>query len=89
MSPIVFPSPVPGASSSSLLVTEASTAPAVRSQTSLTCQAACTGTIRWFGGQSTSGSIVSVSVGGVVSRTTSDVAQVATLPEASVAVKVT
>ena len=89
MSPVVLPSPLPGASSGSLLVTEAKVTAAAGSQTSLTCHAACTGTIRWFGGQSVVGLSVRVRDGGVVSRTWTDDVQVAVLPEASVAVKVT
>src|SRR5262245_19315710 len=89
MSPVVLPSPVPGASSGSLLVAEVRTTPGAVSQMSLPCQVACTGTKRWLGGNSVVGLSVSVRDGGVVSRTTTDEAQVAVFPEASVAVNAT
>ncbi len=44
MSPVVFPSPIPVASSGSLLVADARITPAVGSHASLTCHAACTWT---------------------------------------------
>ena len=89
MSPVVVPSPLPGASSGSLLVAEARNTPAPRSHTSLTCHAAFTGTIRWFGGHSVAGLSVRFRVGGGVSRTTTDDVQVAWFPETSVAVNMT
>jgi len=89
MSPVVFPSPLPGASSDSLLATAASTALAFGSQTSVTCHADCTGTIRWFGGHRVVGLSVKVRDGGIVSCTTTDEAHVAWFPVASVEVKAT
>src|SRR5262245_38383988 len=88
-SSVVAPSSPPGASSGSLLVTETRRTAAAGSQRSLTCQAGCTGTRRWFGGHSVVRSVVSVREGTVVSRTVTPVEQVATFPDASVAVKVT
>src|SRR5213592_4650056 len=75
MSPVVLPSPLPVASSGSLLVAETNTAPAVGSQTSLTNQAACMDTIRWFGGHGVAGLSVKLRDGGIVSRTIADEAQ--------------
>src|SRR5882672_5035346 len=89
MSPVVFPSPLPWASSGSLLVAEIRMAPAVGSHTSLTCHAVWTGTSRWLGGQSEAGSVCIVRLGGSVSRTVTAVVQVAGLPAASVALKLT
>ncbi len=87
MSAVVFP--LPDAESGSLLVAEANTTPADGSQTSVTCQAVCTGTSWWFGGQSVVGLTARASDGGVVSRTKTEEAHVTLFPEASVAVKVT
>src|SRR5437867_8204232 len=89
MSPLVRPSPSPGASSGSLEVTETSRAVTAGSHRSLTCHPTCTGTKRWFGGHRIVESVTSASEGGVVSRTVTLVAQVATFPDASVAVKLT
>src|SRR5712692_9827781 len=89
MSPVVFPSALPGASSGSLLVAEVRMTPTAGSHTSLTCQATWTGTRRWFGGHSVVGLSIRVREGGDVSRTWTDDVQTAVLPEASVAVKVT
>src|SRR5207249_1371293 len=88
MSPVVFPSPLPDASSGSLLVTEARIAPAVGSHASLICQAAWTGTIRWFGGHRVVGLNARATDGGVVSRTCTEDVQVTVFPEASLAVNV-
>src|SRR2546425_11336542 len=89
MSPLVRPSPSPGASSGSLLVTPTNRTDVAGSHRSLTCHATCRDTSRWFGGHRTVWSVASVSAGGVLSRTVTPVAQVATFPEASVAVNVT
>src|SRR6266446_646431 len=89
MSSVVLPSPVPGASSGSLLVAEARTVLAAGSHTSLTCHTACTGTIRWFGGQSVVGPNAKLRDGAIVSRTCTDDVQVAVFPDGSVALKVT
>src|SRR2546425_12616781 len=89
MSPVVFPSPLPRASSGSLLIAETRTAPAVGSHTSLTCHAACTATIRWFGGHSRVGFMVSVIRGGVVAWIVTFGTHLATFPEESGAVNLT
>src|SRR2546422_8897384 len=89
MSSEVLPSPIPDASSGSLLIAEIRSRPAPPSHTSFTCHAACTGTILWFGGHSTVGFRERVSCGGIVSLTVTGAVQLAEFPEASVAVKVT
>ena len=89
MSPVVSPSPIPGASSGSLLVADTSATPAPGSHASLTCQLTCTGTIRWFGGQSSGWSTTRLRAGGVASATVTVEVQVATFPELSVAVNTT
>src|SRR5882724_5379042 len=76
-------------SAGSLLAAEARTTPAAGSHTSLTCHAACTGTNRWFGGHRTFGLSAMVSCGGVVSCAVTGTVQLATFPEASLAVNVT
>ena len=84
MSPVVLPSPLPGASSGSLLVAEARNTPAAGSQKSLTCQAACTGTIRWFGDHSVVGLSFRIRDGGVVSTTDTVACAAALAPRESV-----
>src|SRR6185295_3601129 len=89
MSPVVAPSPFPGASSGSLLVADTSMTCAAGSHASLTCHAACTGTIRWFGGQARVGFTDRASAGGVVSTTVTGCWQLDLLPCESETVQVT
>ena len=88
MSPTVFPSLEPVASSDSLLVIEVKRTEGVL-QASVATTDASTLTIRWLGGQRTAGSIAEDISGGIVSRTVTGNEQLARLPEASLVVMVT